>query len=412
MLVNSADSFTFAPMKNVAPALPAEFRIVGTTHYGLEECLAEELRELGIQEVKEHNRAVSFTGTLTELYMVNFSVRTALRFMVELETFEASDADDLYDRISAIRWEEFMNQRHTFAIEARVNDCEWIDNEMFAVQKAKDALVDRFRDLSGTRPSVNRDKPDFLFYLHIFRDKVTVFLDSTGLSLHYRSYRTEANKAPLNEVLAAGLVRLCGWDGRSEFIDPMCGSGTLLIEAAMFAKNIPPGYYKRSYGFMRWKNFDENRWLKVCDKQLAAIKQEWPVISGSDRAMGSVRVARANIERAGFKEHIRVTCNDIGEKHPLTASGVVLLNPPYGERLNEDDIPGLYKHIGNCFKKNFIGFDCWIFTSSPDGADAVGLSAKRRIKLFNGALECRLLKYPVYAGTKKRSGLSENENDG
>jgi putative N6-adenine-specific DNA methylase len=163
---------------------------------------------------------------------------------------------------------------------------------------------------------------------------------------------------------------------------------------------------------MKWKNFDEKKWLKICDKQLAAIKEEWPVITGSDRAMGSVRVARANIERAGFKDHIRVTCHDIGEKHPLTTSGVVLINPPYGERLNEADIPGLYKHIGNCFKKNFIGFDCWLLTSSPEGAASVGLAAKRKIKLFNGALECRLLKYPVYAGSKRKPDLSEKENDG
>jgi putative N6-adenine-specific DNA methylase len=390
---------------------PQEFRIVATTHFGLEELLKTELESLGASNATLHNRAVSFFGNLELLYRANYSSALALRFMVPLAEFTAESPNDLYEELIDLRWTDIMDLKDTFSIEAQVNDCEWIDNRMFAGQRTKDAIVDHFRHRFDKRPSVSKERPDFRFVVHIFRNKVTLSIDSSGNSLHMRGYRRDTNAAPINEVLAAGLIRLSEWDGKSEFIDPMCGSGTLAIEAAMFSRKISPGFFGRSYAFKKWKNFNPELFQHVKKEADALILDNGPFISGSDRSMRSVKIARETVEQAGLRDFIRITHEDITERKPAGGNGVVIVNPPYGERLNEHEICKLYKSIGDSFKKNFQAYTCWMITSSPEGMKCLGLHETRKIKVFNGSLECRFLRYVIYAGTKKLHKKEQQTSD-
>lgn len=387
------------------------FNVVATTHFGLEQVLQNELEELGFTEVKILNRAVSFKTNLQGLYKANFCSRMALRFLVPVLEAEVKNAQQLFDVVNAYPWWNVFRVEKTFAIESKVNQVEWVDNSQFVSLKVKDAIVDAFRDETGKRPSVNKEKTDVGLVVHLFKERLVISLDSTGPSLHLRGYRTEGHLAPVNEVLAAGIIGLSGWDKKSELIDFMCGSGTLLIEAASMARQIPPGMIPRKYCFMHWNGYDFAGFEKVKTAAIENIKEYCPPISGCDVSFGAVKASRAHLKACGLEENVRVQPSDFTEKKPVFENGMVITNPPYGDRLNEDDVKALYKKMGDHLKKHYAGFEAWIFTGSPEGMRSIGLHPKRKIELYNGPIECRLLKYELYSGTKKKGKAPIHKED-
>jgi putative N6-adenine-specific DNA methylase len=380
-----------------------EMELVAKTIFGLEEIVAAELKDLGATDIELHNRAVSFRGNLELIYKCNLCLGTALRILIPITRFEVENEQQLYSEMQKIDWEEYIGVDDTIAIDCVLNT-ELFNHSLYIAQKTKDAIVDRFREKYDKRPSVDLDKPVMRLHVHIFNNTCTVALDSSGESLHKRGYRDKTNLAPINEVLAAGLVRLSGWDKQSSFIDPMCGSGTILIEAALWACNIPPGYYRRDFGFMRWQRylaFDKQLWESTYETAIKNIISEVPEILGGEISHHVARKAKENIKRAklGNVIHIR-ECNMVDFEAP-EGSGVVIVNPPYGERMDKDNLNELYASIGDTFKKRFAGYDCWIISSNMDALKNVGLKSSRRIPVFNGQLECRFVKYQMYTGTKK-----------
>lgn len=385
-----------------------QFKIIATTQFGLEEILATELRQLGAQNIIMATRAVEFTGDKRLLYEANLWCRTAIRILVPFADFYARDEEELYQRVSKIRWQEYLTLEQTFAINAVVSKSTF-EHSLFLAQLTKDAIVDRFRRETGERPSVDVARPDVRFNLHMHENKVTLARDASGDSLHRRGYRLQTNVAPLNEVLAAGIILLTGWDKKSPFVDLMCGSGTLLIEAALLAYNIAPGLYRNgSFGFTQWPDFDKKLFDKVVQEAEAKRIPEAEIeIIGSDMDKNFIEAARTNITHANLEDEIRVRARDIREATAPEEKGVVVLNPPYGERLGTEEasLNDLYKTIGDSLKTNFSGYDAYIFTGNSDAAKHIGLRTSRRIPLYNGPIECRLLKYELYRGSKK----TENE---
>ncbi|WP_034256726.1 THUMP domain-containing class I SAM-dependent RNA methyltransferase [Adhaeribacter aquaticus] len=379
------------------------FTMIATTQFGLEEILAGELRQLGAQDIRLATRAVEFTGDKKLLYAANIWCRTAIRILVPFANFFARDEDDLYRKVSRINWEEYLNTSQTFAINAVVSQSTF-QHSLFLAQLTKDAIVDQFRRKTGERPSVDVARPDIRFNLHMHENQVTLALDSSGDSLHRRGYRLQTNVAPLNEVLAAGIIMLTGWDKKSPFIDPMCGSGTFLIEAALLAYNIAPGIFRKdNFGFRYWNDFDQQLYYQVIEEAKGKRLPEAEIdIIGSDIDRDYIDAARTNITNAGLEDEIRVRVRDMREAKAIGENGVVILNPPYGERLEATiDINELYKTIGDTLKTNFSGYDAYIFTANLEAAKHIGLRASRRIPLYNGPLDSRLLKYELYRGSKK-----------
>ncbi len=372
------------------------------TMYGLEPVLAEELLRLGAKDVEKRNRAVEFTGDLGFLYKANLCLRTALRVVIPIEDFTVRNEQDLYAGIKKIPWEVFMTADDTFAFAAKLNS-DLFGHSQYAAQLAKDALADRFREKTGKRPSVDVEDPALRIRLFIFGDQCSVTLDSSGDSLHKRGYREQTNLAPLNEVLAAGMVLLSGWDRMSNFVDPMCGSGTILIEAALIAANIPPGVYRKSYGFQRWNDYDPALWEKVYNGAMERISGNRPVILGGELSKNVARKAETNIAIAELKEEIEVRNTAFEDLEAPAGRGVIIINPPYGERMDEDvDINGVYKMIGDTLKKNWAGYDAWVLTPNLEAAKYIKLTPKPKIRLFNGALDCRFMRYELYEGSRRR----------
>lgn len=383
-----------------------ELNLVAKTIFGLEDILSAELQKVGARNIEKHNRAVSFTGDLGTLYKCNLHLRTALRILIPIAKFEVENEDELYNEVKKIDWEQYMSVDETLAIDCVLNT-ELFTHSQYISQKTKDAIVDQFRDKYDKRPSVELEKPTIRLHVHIYNNVCTLALDSSGESLHKRGYRDKTNLAPINEVLAAGLVLLSGWNGRSNFIDPMCGSGTILIEAALIAANIPPGYYKEDFGFMRWKRykaFNQELWQKIFDAALEKIDNVTPKIFGGELSPNVARKAKENVKRAKVEDMVHIRNCDMLEFEAPEGGGVVLVNPPYGERMDKDNIEELYKHIGDTFKKRFTGYNCWLITSNAEALKKVGLKTSRRIPVFNGQLECRFVKYEMYQGTKKVKG--------
>jgi putative N6-adenine-specific DNA methylase len=388
-----------------------DFKMIAKTIFGLEEILSVELQRLGARNIEIHNRAVSFTGDLGFLYKANLCLRTALRVLVPFKTFKVTDENSLYTSIQSVNWEDFMDVTDTIAIDTVINS-ELFTHSQFLSQKTKDAIVDQFRAKYGERPSVDLDKPTLRINLHVFNDVATLALDSSGESLHKRGYRDKTNLAPINEVLAAGLVLLTGWDKRSNFIDPMCGSGTILIEAALIANNIPPGYYREEYGFERWKKFmafDEALWNTIFDAAINKITDHKQQIIGGELSPNVAKKAKENIKLAKVEDVVSIRNCDMQDFEVPAGRGVVVINPPYGERMVKDNIEELYKMMGDTFKKKFAGYDCWILSSNMEAFKHVGLRPTRKIALFNGQLECRFMKYEVYEGTKKIHKLEKGK---
>lgn len=384
----------------------ADFRMVATTMQGLSAVLAQELLRLGAREIAEHNRAVSFIGDKGFMYKANLSLRTALRVLVPVENFQVRNEDDLYAQMKQIAWEKWLGNEDTLAVDCSLNT-PLFNHTQYIAQKTKDAVVDRFREKTGKRPSVDLREPTLRINVHVHGETCTVSLDSSGDSLHKRGYRDLTGQAPLNEVLAAGMVMLTGWDRRSPFFDPMCGSGTLLIEAALYANNIPPGVFREKFGFERWKDFDEELWNKVYEGQVGRISSEVQTIVGSDISQHVLRKAKENILRAKVEDVVKVTHADFHHAGPPAPRGVMIINPPYGERMHKEDIDELYEHIGDTLKKHYAGWEAWLISSNMQAIKRIGLRPSRRITLFNGALECKFLKFELYAGTKKVHKLRE-----
>lgn len=378
------------------------FNMIATTLSGLEEVLAEELRALEMEFIKVGNRAVSFSGNLRQLYEANLWCRTAIRILRPIRTFKARNERDLYEQVQKTNWAEVFDLDQTFAIDAVVSHSTF-EHSLFVAQLTKDAIVDQFRKATGERPSVDRIRPDVRLNLHMHENMVTLSLDSSGDSLHRRGYRLQTNVAPLNEVLAAGIISLSGWDKKSTFIDPMAGSGTFLIEAALMAQNIAPGIFRRDpYGFESWKDYNAELFEMVWKTAEAKEKREPQAqIIGYDIDPDYVLAARKNIENAGLEHVIKVEMADFFETKAAAEEGVLIMNPPYNERIQSDDIHQLYKQIGDTLKNNYQGFDAFVFTGNLDAAKSIGLRASRRTPLYNGAIDCRLLKYELYQGSRR-----------
>jgi putative N6-adenine-specific DNA methylase len=383
------------------------FKMVAKTFFGFEEILAKELLQLGAQQIKPGNRMVSFVGDLGFLYKANLCLRTALKILKPIHTARVQDEDALYQLFYDFPWEDFLDVDSKFVIDSVVHGTLFTHSQ-FASQKAKDGLVDQFRDRYNERPSVDLNRPDLRINLHIQEDFCTVSLDSSGASLHHRGYRTATNIAPLNEVLAAGLIQLSGWKGNTDFLDPMCGSGTIVIEAAMFASNIPANINRKQFAFEKWTDWDADLFEKIQESQLKRIKNPGIQIKGSDKAPSAIEKATINVDNANLSEFITLEKKDFFQIDKETSGPLHLLtNPPYGERL-EGDMNALYQGIGDAFKQSFPNTQAWLISSNMEALKCVGLRPSRKIKLFNGKLESRLMFYPIYEGTKRVHKLQKD----
>lgn len=379
-----------------------DFEMKVTTFFGLEEILAKELLQLGGRQVTPFKRGVSVVGDLGFLYKANLCLHTALKVLIPIGRFKANNDRELYDTIKLIEWEKFISNSDTLMIESVLNS-ENFSHSQYVSQKVKDGIVDRFRDRTGKRPDVDLLRPTFRLYVHIFKDEVSLNIDSSGDPLYKRGYRADINEAPMKEVLAAGLVKLSGWEKHLLLIDGMCGAGTIAIEAALWANNIPPGYYRNDFGFMRWQNFNESVYDTIFDSAIGKIKEDKVEIIANDIDGPTLKKAKSNTKNAKVDDVITCTEQSFFDLNPSRNGGVVILNPPYGERLPVAEIENLYKEIGNKLKKDFANFNAWIITSSPEAIKSIGLKPSRKIQIYNGSLECRYLKYELYGGSKKAS---------
>jgi putative N6-adenine-specific DNA methylase len=375
-------------------------RFIAKTLYGLENLLARELSDLGAVEISVANRAVLFNGDMSLLYKVNYMSRTALSVLMPVKEFRIKSADDLYRKCMQIEWDNYMEVDNTFSVSPVVQS-PIFNHTGYAGLKLKDAVADYFRNINGRRPSVNPTNPDILINLHISNEIVTVSLDSTVIPLFKRGYRQEQAAAPLNEVLAAGMLLLSDWNAKSDLTDPMCGSGTIPVEAGMIACNIPSGKFRQFFGFQKWKNYNSDLFNKVRENGDAAICQSPVKISASDISEQAVNQSILNIKKAGLDNLISIEVKDFRDLRPSTEDGFVIINPPYGERLSPDDTDALYNMIGSSLKHNFPGHTAWIISSNKESLKHIGLKPKEKHILYNGALECLFLKYELYSGSRK-----------
>lgn len=377
------------------------FNMVAKTLFGFEDLLVKELKQLGAQDVKAGVRNVSFVGDKGFMYKANLGLRTAIKILKPIKTFRVSNEDDLYKQVYNIKWEKYLKATGSLAIDATVHSKHFTHSKFIAL-KTKDAIVDRFRDNGGVRPNVDLRFPDLKINVHIDRSVCTISLDSSGESLHRRGYKLATNIAPINEVLAAGLIMLSGWDGQSDFMDPMCGSGTMLAEAAMIACNIPPNLMRKEFAFERWEDWDVDLFEKIEESLLKKTRDFHYKIIGYDKSPSAVHKAKENIKNAHLDEFISIKHEDFfktqrpGEEQKLH----MVFNPPYGERL-DIQMEQFYKQIGDTLKQNYPNTDAWFITSNLEALKHVGLRPSRKIKLFNAKLESRLVKYEIYAGSKK-----------
>ncbi len=374
--------------------------MVAKTMFGFEEILAKELRNLGAVNVVEGVRMVSFEGDTGFMYKANLCLRTAIKILKPIHSFYVKDEIDLYKKIYAMDWSEYLNPETTFAIDATVNS-ENFTHSLYVSQKTKDAIVDKFRNTAGKRPNVDIKFPDLRINIHIQMNQCNVSLDTSGRSLHQRGYRTATNIAPINEVLAAGLLLLSGWDGQSHFLDPMCGSGTFLTEAAMIACNIPANINRKEFAFEKWRDFDRELYEKIVESSLNKTREFHYKITGYDKAPSAVQKAIDNVENANLSEYITVERKNFFESEKLIENHLhIVFNPPYGERLNIE-MEEFYGNIGDTLKQNYPGTDAWFITSNLEALKFVGLRPSRKIKVFNSHLESRFVKYIMYKGSKK-----------
>ncbi|MBX2828719.1 MAG: class I SAM-dependent RNA methyltransferase [Flavobacteriaceae bacterium] len=377
------------------------FKMLAKTLYGLEDLLVEELRKLGASRVEKGVRSVSFEGDTGFMYKANLCCRTAIKILKPITAFNVFTEDDLYKKVYAIPWENYMEAEGSLAVDATVYSKQFTHSKYIAL-KTKDAIVDRFREMEGDRPDVDLDHPTLRINVHIDRNICTVSLDSSGQSLHKRGYKVENTFAPINEVLAAGMIMLSGWNGQCDFLDPMCGSGTILTEAAMIACNIPPNLNRDEFGFETWPDFDVDLYELIEDAALKKIKDFHFKVYGYDKDAYSVKKARSNVKSANLSDFIEIETQDFFETQKRSERYMYLLfNPPYDERLSLDDVSQFYGDIGNTLKRGYPGAQAWMITSNMEALKHVGLRPSRKIKLYNGKLESKLVKYDLYEGSKK-----------
>jgi putative N6-adenine-specific DNA methylase len=379
---------------------------VAKTFQGLEPVLADELASLGASDIRPLKRAVAFSGDQELLYRANYELRTAISVLVSIHSFTCRNERQYYQSIYDFDWQQWLGLHDTFAIKAVVNSPHF-NHSKFMALKAKDAIVDRFRDRTGRRPSINPRHPDVLIQIHIGGDQCTVSLDSSGEPLFKRNYRVKTGQAPLNEVLAAGMLKLAGWPQQAAFVDPMCGSGTLPIEAALIARNMPAQQLRPSFGFQRWPDFKEDLWEKVkAEAEDKIIPLPKPVF-GFDQDRGIVQMAQQNAGMAGVASDIHFAKKKFEDLDPPAEKGLIVTNPPYDERLHRTDIMELYANMGTRFKHNFPGYEAWVISSNFSALQKIGLRPSQKIPLFNGPLECKFQKYELYEGSKKEKETRE-----
>lgn len=370
--------------------------MVAKTFQGLEDVLRDELISLGAENVELGRRMVSFDGDLEMMYRANLCCRTALRILKPIEKFTASDPDELYDIVRDIEWEKYMTTKTTFSIDSTVNSDEF-SHSKYVTYRVKDGIVDHFRDKYGERPSIRVSGADIMLNVHIFDDRITISLDSSGEPLSKRGYRIEQNAAPINEVLAAGIIMKTGWRGDSNFIDPMCGSGTFLIEAALIAANINPGIFRQQFAFEKWPDFDKELFEEIYNDD-SAEKEFGFKIYGGDIDPEAVAIARKNVREAKVDDMVEIVCQPMSDWTENPEPGIIVMNPPYGERLKPDDLTALYKGIGSCLKKNFSGWNAWIIGPDKEEFSNIGLKPTVKIPLLNGSIECSLREYVLFDG--------------
>ena len=376
------------------------FPMVAKTLFGFEDLLANELTQLGAQKVKKGVRNVTFYGDKGFMYKCNLGLRTAIKILKPIASFKVVNESDLYDKIYKIKWEDYVDCKGTIAINSTVHSTVFNHSQYISL-KAKDAIVDRFRALKGERPSIDLKFPDLKINIHIDKLFCNVSLDSSGESLHKRGYKTATNIAPINEVLAAGLIMLSGWDGQSDLLDPMCGSGTILIEAAMIACNIPPNLLRNEFAFEKWTDWDVDLFEKIENSLLEKTRDFHHNIYGIDKAPSAVTKAIENVKNANLESFISIRHDDYFKTSKSNTDFLhIIFNPPYGERL-EINMEELYGNIGNTLKRNYSNSNAWFITSNVEALKYVGLRPSRKIKLFNAKLESTFVKYEVYDGSKK-----------
>ncbi len=373
--------------------------MIAKTMAGLEDVLAEELIGLGANNLEIGKRMVSFEGDLALMYKANIQCRTALRILRPVYEFKAKTTDDIYKKVKAMNWFEHLTENSTFAIDA-ITFSDYFTHSKFVAYRVKDAIADYFMQRTEKRPSVNVENPDLLINFHIAHDKCTLSFDSSGESLHKRGYRVAQTEAPLNEVLAAGMILKTGWRGGSDFIDPMCGSGTLLIEAAMIAMNVPPGIYRQNFAFEKWKNFNADLFETIYNDD-SGEREFKHKIYGSDISSEAIAIAAKNVKNAGLDKSIDLKVMPFENYTEAPSENAILVtNPPYGERIKPEDLFGLYENIGERLKHVFMGYSAWILSYKKECFDKIGLKPSKKIQLVNGSLQCEFRKYDIFAGKK------------
>ncbi|MDO4159838.1 MAG: THUMP domain-containing protein [Prevotellaceae bacterium] len=376
-----------------------EFELIAKTFMGLESVLAQELTQLGANNVQIGRRMVSFTGDKELMYRANFQLHTAIRVLKPIAHFKATTADEVYEEVKKIDWSQYIDLKESFAVDSVVFSEEFRHSK-FVSYKVKDAIVDQFREKAGQRPNISVSNPDIRLNMHIAEDKCTLSLDSSGESLHRRGYRQESVEAPLNEVLAAGMILMTGWKGETDFIDPMCGSGTLLVEAALIARNMAPGLFRKEYAFEKWHDFDSELFDRIYndDSQEREFKHH---IYGYDIDMAAVNTATLNAKAAGLTNDITVKQADFKDFKQPEGKAILVVNPPYGERISTPDLLGTYRMMGEVLKHQFKNNDAWVLSYRQECFDQIGLKPSIKIPVYNGSLECEFRKYQMFEGKLK-----------
>lgn len=390
-----------------------EFELIAKTFMGLESVLAEELTQLGANNVQIGRRMVSFTGDKEMMYRANFQLHTAIRILKPIAKFKAKSAEDMYEEVKKLEWSKYLDNKKTFSVDSVVYSDDF-RNSRFVTYKVKDAIVDWFRDNTGTRPNISVSNPDIRLNIHIAEDNATLSLDSSGESLHRRGYRQESVEAPLNEVLAAGMIRMTGWDYSCDLIDPMCGSGTILIEAALEALNMNPGVFRKEFAFEKWPDFDQELFDSIYNDD-SEEKEFEHHIYGYDVDMKAVNTARMNVKAAGLSKYITIEQADFKNFKQPAEPALIVMNPPYGERISTPNLLNSYKMIGERFKNAFKGNEAWVLSYREECFKAIGLKPSIKIPLYNGSLECEFRKYVMFDGKMKEfraeGGIVKTEDE-
>ncbi|WP_286915189.1 THUMP domain-containing class I SAM-dependent RNA methyltransferase [Flavobacterium sp. UBA4197] len=384
-----------------------DFKMVAKTFFGFEEILAKELAVLGAQKVEQGTRMVSFVGDKGFLYKANLALRTALKILKPIYHFRAFNEQSLYKGIQGVDWSQYMSVHQAFVVDVTLHS-DYFNHSQFVSLKVKDAIVDQFREKFGKRPNINKDFPDLRINIHIQNDQCSVALDSSGDSLHHRGYKTATNIAPINEVLAAGMLLLSGWEGQGDFLDPMCGSGTIVAEAAMIACNIPANINRKEFAFERWNDWDNDLFDQIMNSLMKKTREFHYTIKGYDKAPSAVAKAKDNIINANLDDYVTISQANFFETEKETRGPLhMVFNPPYGERL-DIDMERFYREIGDTLKQNYPGTHAWFITANIEALKFVGLKPSRKIKLFNGKLETRFVKYEMYEGSKRTKFQNQN----